>query len=290
MIVNDNAILEHFIENWEVELKDYISKMDDKIVSRKILPTRKIGADVMYDIVTRYDRTGAGAQVMAKGAIPKGSGVDATTETHQVFQLLDGFLLHEKDMKLDPKLKGRELEIILNNIHRKENTLAISGDSTHGINGLVDIIPSGNKTTAEAPWDRSGAAPEYYEDILEAMVTVDQDFEIKYLVGNRADLLNLYWLSDDTKQPVWQQIAGLFGKTPQDKLSSWMIPVGNNTLAKGEVYLMSYDKTAAEMVISENPSLRAIPQQRGGNYPIEMYEWITFEWHEPDAFAEIKVD
>ena len=287
MIANDNAILEHFIENWDKMLKDYVSKMEDKIISRKFLPTRNIGGDVMYDIVTRYDRTGAGAQIMSKGAVPKGSGVDATTETYMMYQLLDGFLIHEKDMKLDPKLKGRELEIILNNIHRAENILTLTGNTAHGMDGLADIVPAGNVWSAAEKWDRTGGAPEYYDDVLSAIALMDQDFEPRYLIGNRQDMLQLYWLSDDTKQPVYQQIAGLFGKNPTDPVSSWLIPCGNSTLPVGTAYVVPYDADAAELVISENPSLRAIPQQRGGNYPIEMYEWLNMEWHEPNAFCSI---
>lgn len=291
MITNDAAILERMIENWEKELKDYISKLEDKIISRKLLPTRKAGADVMYDIVTRYDRTGAGAQIMAKGAVPKGSGVDATTETHMLYQLLDGFLIHEKDMKLDPKLKGRELEIVLNNIHRAENILVCQGSEPHGINGLQGIVPGGNKLNAGDKWDRTGSATtDYYSDMLDCINAVDPDFEPRWIIGNRFDLNQLYWLSDDTKQPVWKQIASLFGKRETDPMDSWMISVGDATLPKGKVYIAPYDPSAAELVISENPTLRAIPQQRGGNYPIEMYEWLTTEWHEPDAFVELNVN
>lgn len=291
MIQNDAAILSHYIENWDRKLKDYISKLEDKIISRKILPTRKIGADVMYDIVTRYDRVGAGAQIMAKGAVPKGSRLDATSETYQMYQILDGFLIHEKDIKLDKDLKPRQLEIILNNIHRAENILTIQGNALHNIDGLQTIVPSANQLSASDKWDRTGAStPEYYNDILDMMNAMDSDFEPRWLVGNRVDLNQLFWLSDDTKQPVWKQIASLFGKSATDPTSSWMVPCGDLTLPKGKVYMLPWDMEAAELVISENPTLRAIPQQRGGNYPIEMYEWLTTEWHEADAFVELNVD
>ena len=82
MIENDAAILQHFIENWERELPDYLSKLEDKIVSRQILPVRKVGADIMVDEVVTYERTGAGAQIMAKGAVPKGSGLEASHVPH----------------------------------------------------------------------------------------------------------------------------------------------------------------------------------------------------------------
>lgn len=291
MIANDAAILSHFIENWEKQLKDYISKLEDKVISRKILPTRKIGADAMYDVVERFDRTGAGAQIMAKGAVPKGSGLDATSETYQMYQLLDGFLIHEKDMKLDPKLKGRQVEIILNNIHRAENILVCQGNAQHNISGLQTIVPGANQLNATDKWDRTGSnPPEYYNDMLDSINAMDSDFEPRWIIGNRTDLNQLYWLSDDTKQPVWKQIAALFGKRETDPMDSWMCSVGDLTLPTGKVYIAPWDNQAAELVISENPTMRAISQQRGGNYPIEMFEWLTTEWHEPDAFVELNVN
>ena len=125
--------------------------------------------------------------------------------------------------------------------------------------------------------------------MLDCLNATDQDWEPRWLVGNRFDLNQLYWLSDDTKQPVWKQIAALFGKRETDPMDSWMVACGDGTLPKGKVYIMPHDPEVAEIVISENPTLRAIPQQRGGNYPIEMYEWLSMEFHEPTAFVELDV-
>ena len=291
MLANDAAILNRMIENWTKELPNYISKLEDKIISRQILPVRKVGADVMIDVVTAYERTGAGAQIMAKGAVPKGSGVDATPIPHNIYQLLDGFLIHEKDMKLDPKLKQRELEIVLNNIHRAENILSIQGNATHNIPGIVTAAQANTngQVASTAPWDKSGAAPEYYNDVLKTLNKMDSDFEPRFMIGNRLDLNQLNTLSADTKQPVWKQIAALFGKNDTDSKKSWMISCGALTLPKGKVYVIPHDNMAAELVISENPALRAISMQRGGNFPIEMFEWLTTEFHENNAFVEIDV-
>jgi len=291
MWTDSAAILKHFIENWEKELKDYISRLEDKIISRQILPVRKVGADVMLDQVVHFDRTGAGAQLMAKGSVPKGSGLDARSVPFSIYQLLDGFLIHDKDLKLDPKLKTRELEIILNNVHRAENILAIQGNAGHGIVGITGAAGANTNGTGSStnPWDRSGGAPTYYNDVLDGLNLMDSDFEPRWLLGNRADLNQLFWLSNDTKQPVWKQIASLFGKTETNPMSSWLVMVGDLTLPTGKVYMLPSDSKAGELVISENPTIRALPQQRGGNWPIELYEWLTVEMHENNAFVEIDV-
>jgi len=261
--------------------------LEDKIISRKIFPVRKVGADVMYDVVQRYDRTGEGAQIMAKGAVPKGSGLDATSVTYTIYQLIDGFLLHEKDLKLDPKVKTRELEIILNNIHRAENILSIQGNAIHNIDGVATIVPAGNQLNTLGIWDGSGSTKQFYNDILRMRQAMDPDFKPAFLLGNDTTLLYLMQLSDDTKQPIWKQIAALFGKTETDPIDSWMISCGDLTLAAGKVYMLPHDNRAGELIISENPTMRALPQQRGGNYPIEMYEWLTMEFHEPDTYVEL---
>ncbi len=291
MIQNDVAILQHQIELWKKELPDYISKLEDKIISRLVLPVRKVGANVMIDNVTHYDRTGAGAQIMAKGSVPKGSRVDATSVPFNIFQIIDGFLIHEKDIKLDPKLKSRELEIILNNIQRAENIMAVNGNALHNIVGITGAALANTNGTATrtAVWSTPASA-KYYDDLLRSINLMDPDFEPRYLIGNSTDLRMLQTLSDDTKQPIWKQCASLFGKTETDPMRSWMVPCGNLTLTAGEVYLVPHDNRAGEFVVSENPALRQISQQRGGNYPIEMHEWVTPEIHNNQAFVNLTVN
>lgn len=287
MIQNDAAILQHFIENWEKEIPDYISRLKDQIISRKILPMRKVGADVMIDVVQRFDRTGAGAEIMAKGAVPPGSGVDATDVPWQIYQILDGFLIHEKDMKLDPKFKSRNVEICLKNIHRRENILSVSGSAPHNIPGIATLIPTGNQLDCVGKWDYTGTAPQFYRDIRSMKTKMDTDFKPKFLLGNHETLAPLWDLSDDTKAPYYTQIAPLFGARPDADPANWMIETDDDVCPAGKVYMLPLDQMAGEFIVSENPTLRAISQQRGGNYPIEMYEWVTVEIHEPAAYVEL---
>jgi hypothetical protein len=293
MIENDTAILQHKIELWKREIPDYVNAMLDDMYGRKIMPVRKIGADVLVDNIEHYDRTGKGAQIMAKGAVPKGSNLTVTPETFYMYQLLDGFLIHEKDIKADPKLKSREIEIILKNITRLENNMVINGDAAHGIRGIVHAATdnSGYQPTGYVSPTATWATPagaKYYDDVLKCLDYMDTKFKPRWLLGCQTDINKLLTLSDDTKQPVYQQIANLFGKNPTDPLSSWAVSLDTTVMAAGYVYVIPQNPDAGELVISENPTLRAISQQRGGNYPIEMYAWENIEIHNDDAFVRLK--
>ncbi len=288
---NDAAILQHSIEQWKREIPDYVSKLEDKIISRKIVETRKVGAEIMWDHITHYERTGEGAQILAKGSTPKGSGSEATDIPFEMFQICDAFKINQKDLHLDPKLKSRDMNIILKNIHRKENIMAIRGDAATnivGITGAAAANPNGVASRTDV-WT-SPTTAKYYNDILAMDDLLDPEFEFRWLVGNKLDLNKMNHLSDDTKQPIWKQIASLFGKSEADPKNSWQMPVGNLTLPQGKVYAIAQDEDAAEFVISENPALRELAMESGGNIPIEMFEWVRMEIHKNAAFVELTVN
>ena len=75
MIENTGATLERFIEEWTREIAVYGKKYLDNMTARNIMSVRYVGADVAVDVVTKYDRTGPGAQITAKGAVPSTPGV-----------------------------------------------------------------------------------------------------------------------------------------------------------------------------------------------------------------------
>ncbi|KAB3541833.1 MAG: hypothetical protein C5617_009105 [ANME-2 cluster archaeon] len=90
MIKNDAAIIEHFVEAWEREIVDYVERYKDNMTARNVLPVRNVGADIAIDVVTNYDRTGPGAQIVAKGAVPDSMGLKATDTKHDIFQISTG--------------------------------------------------------------------------------------------------------------------------------------------------------------------------------------------------------
>lgn len=292
MIGNDMEILQHWIENWQKQLPDYIQKLEDKIVSRVVLPVRRVGDDVAIDVVERFDRTGTGAKIAAKGAIPQGSGFSVNTDKHEIYQILDGFRVNEKDLKYDAKIKSRAIEIILANIQRTENRLAVLGDVDHsilGMKGAAEGNPAGVYEFADivGPWDGSGTAPDIYRDVLGALNLMDPDFTPKYMIGNRKDL-NYMMTMDAMRGRFVDDIAMLFGQNPTSDWRKWAIAVGDSVLPEGAVYIATYDPMAAEFIVSENVRIRAIPMQEGGNYPIEILEWVTAEFHDKGGFVKIE--
>ena len=292
MIQNDAEILQHFVENWEKVLKDYLSKIEDQIISRRLLSYRKVGEDVAIDIQQNYDRTGQGAEIVAKGVAPLGSGSVATQSPHILYQILDGFDIHQKDLALDPKLKNRDMEIIMGNVHRRENILAVNGDTPHNIPGIAPaaalnsngVIASGD---IAGDWDGSDTNRDIYNDLLLGKNLINPDRTAKFLLGNSTDTNWLFAKDDDNREPFWKTVCSLFGKTPTDPITDWLVSVGDLTLTAGNVYIVCYGPESGEIVISENPSPRFLPQQRGGNFPIELYEWGTVEIFDNDSYAKV---
>jgi len=293
MIQNDAEILQRMVENWQKKIPDYVDKLKDKILGRIVMPNRSVGADVAIDVVQHFQRNGAGAQILAKGVPPKGSSFDASSIPFEIFQMLDGFHINEKDLKLDSSINDRLMDIVMKNITRLENSTIIAGNASKGILGIAGMAnanPLGTFTATAGPWNGSGAARDIYNDLLNAMDLMDTKFEPRFLIGNKRDLDKLFALDTVQKQPFWKQAAWLFGKTDRDDPRSWMVPVDTTVLPQGFAYMSTYDEEAAEFVISENPQVRRIAQQPGGNYPIEVYEWVAVEGHNNGGFVKIKTN
>ena len=252
---------------------------------------RTAGEDVEFDVVAEYDRTGEGASFVAKGVPPKGSGVVGEEVPYRLFQALDGYNIHEKDMKVDKQLKNRKQQIVIKNMQRFENVVSINGDVPTGVPGIATMAaanPNGVIASGDivGPWDGSGTAPDIYTDLVEAELLMDGDFDPAFLVGNKLDVGQLKRM-DTERRPFWKDITALFGKTPQDRIDSWLLSVGPKTLAPGKVYMIAKDDDAAEFVVGEDRKVRAITQQPGGNFPIEVYSWWTIEAHDNAGFVEI---
>jgi len=286
MIQHDSvsAILQHKAEAWEREILDYIERYSDNMVARKILPIRNVGASIEIDVVTTYDRTGGGAAVCAKGVVPSPTGVRAKRTNHSIYQILDGFDIHEKDLNLDPKLKAREIDICMRNIHKAEDDLCLNGSTTLNVTGITSAVPSSNQistSTNHGAWD-SSEANDIHADFVAAINLIDSDFEPVFCAGNPTDINYLNTL-DSERQPYWKTVIDLFpgAKSKSDFLFK------SNRITAGTVYIGPKDVLAAELVVSENPKVVTLPLQRGRVYPVEVYEWVTPEIHNTDAFVSI---
>lgn len=290
----DSAILAQWVTNWEKEIKDYVDRNKDKIVGRAVLPTRTVGPEIQFDVVTHFDRTGPGAQILAKGQPPQGSGMKASNVPFEMFQVVDGVLFNDKDLKLYPKGKPNMMDAIMKSINHRENIATVFGDAPHaikGIKGLAEANTAGVFTAIKGPWDGSGAKRDIYEDLVNAKAYLKSKFsKPRFLLGNALDLNHLLARMDVTMtEKYWQECAAIFGKKSTDPLDSWAIEVVDEVLPRGYVYMTTFDPEAAEFVISENPTLRPAIQQPGGNLWTEIYEWIGFEGHDAGGFVKIKI-
>ena len=287
MIQNDAAILSHFVEEWEREIALYIEKYKDNMVARNILETRVVGEDVQIDVTQKYDRTGPGAAIVQKGAVPSSMGMSAESVNHEVYQIATRFVLNAKDLKTEPKSKTQLADIAMRDIHRAEDDFALNGKSALNVNGIVAAAQAnsnGKITTSTNKGKWSGeTGTDIYDDINTAIGKMDGDFEPAFLVGNRVDLLYLNRM-DSERQPYYKMVAGLFGRMNEND-KSWMLMT--NHIATGKVYVIPKDFMAGEFVIAENAHIVEYPMGPGQNYYFEVVSWVVPEMHQNDAFVEI---
>lgn len=291
MIKNDAAILEHFVEAWDREIVDYVEKYKDNMTARNVLPVRNVGADIAIDVVTNYDRTGPGAQIVAKGAVPDSMGLKATDTKHDIFQISTGFSISKKDLALDPTAKNRLIDIAMRDIHRMEDEICLNGVTQYNIAGLTTAAAANANGTITAATNAGAWSGEtgtdIYDDINTALGLMDDDFDPVNLLGKRTDLLYVNRM-DSERQPYWKTVAPLFNMAEGNRAWLW----NTNQLAAGTVYLAPKDFMAGELVVSENATIE--PLYNGGlgpgkNYFFEISEWVVPEFHNNDAFVKIAI-
>ena len=287
MIQNDAAILEHFVEEWEREIVLYVEKYKDKMAARNVLPVRNVGEDVGIDVIQKYDRTGPGASVVAKGSVPDTMGLTATSDKHELFQIATSFNINAKDLKMGPKTKNVLVDIAMRDLHRAEDDFAFNGNSKLNVNGIKQAAranSNGKITTSTNKGAWSGeTGTDIYDDINTAIGKMDGDFDPAYLLGNRTDLLHLN-RPDSERQPYYKTVAGLFGMTNEND-KSWIYMTSHITA--GHVYVIPKDFLAGEFVVAENPHIVEYPMMPGQNYRFEVIAWVVPEMHQNDAFVEI---
>jgi len=288
-------IPEEVVTSWVVEINDYEKTWRNLQVARKIFPYRSIGETMDYDSITRYDASGTIAQIIAKGSVPEPYTMKARQSKHEMLCNAAGFTIHDRDLaKPQGALqKNKEIDVGLASMHELEDNLAINGSTSLGITGIVGAARanSNGKIAASAgtynnngAWDGNDDNRDIYEDVLLATTLQDVRFAPAFLLGNRLSLSYLK-TNDSERHPFYQQISGLFGKSPEDM--SWMVE--SPQVPTGFVYVVPYMPNAGEFVVSTEIDIKEPYREKGGNWWIEMSEWFCPELHEVDAYVEIAI-
>jgi hypothetical protein len=289
MIRTDAAILEHFVEEWKKVIPTWVDEHKQNLTARNVLHRRDVGADVTIDVVESYDKTGQGAQITAKGAVPETFGLKTTSENYTIHQIATGFNINVKDLKVSPEAKARLVEIALSEIHEKEDDICINGSSAHNITGIVAAAVANTNGKITAGTNKGAWAGEtgtdIFTDVADAIALLDSKYKPSFLVGNSMDMRYLYH-KDSERNMYYEDMGILFGLTnPKD--TSWIWKCDH--VARGKVYVVSKDTMAADFVVSEDPGIVTYGLAPGQNYPIEVYSWSETEIYANNAFVEIAI-
>ena len=296
MIQNDAAVLEHFVEEWKKVIPQWVDEHTQNLTARNILHRRDVGADITIDVVEKYDKTGQGAQITAKGAVPKTFGMKTASENFSIHQIATGFNISVKDLKISPESKTRMIEIALSNIHEKEDDIALNGSTAHNITGIVGaaqanengkIVESGktgNDINNKGAWSGE-TGTDIFTDVADGIGFLESKYKPSFLVGNSLDMRYLFH-KDSERNMYYEDMGILFGKTnPKD--TSWIWSSDNIT--RGHVYIVSKDTMVADFVVSEDPGIVSYAMAPGQNYPIEVYSWSEPEIYANEGFVEIAI-
>ncbi len=298
----DAAIPDNHLEAWNKEIAKWVDLKADVLWARNALTPRKVGEDVQIDVVVTYTKTGTGAQVVSKGGVPTAkTGIASTTDKQDIYQLMDQFQVHEKDLKSSPDMFNKQIDMCLRNIHQLEDDMAINGNSNLGLSGVLTMAhanPNGKITATGASGndvDNAGAWTETtnldpYSDIVNAIEMLGSKFDPAFIAGNRKNLARLFLKdkSADGAGPFWKEIAPMFGYSEQDNpWKTWLKP--SSKFAVGKVVLMAKDADAGEFVVSENPWPDRLPKAAGGNFPVELKSWSVPRYYDAEGFVEIDV-
>lgn len=296
-------IPEEFVTTWVRDISEYELLYDKKMFARTHLPYRDIGESNDYDMSTYFNSDDGLAQVIAKGSVPDAFTVGARTKKHEMFCIADGFVVNSRDL-LKPDgatMKTQSVNIAMNKIHGKEDSLAINGDTSLdpnfiGVVGAARANEYGSVTAAASSgvntgncgaWDGSDTARDLYEDTVNAIDKMEQGAEPYGMLGNKHSLRWLNVINAVTERPFTEDIAPLFNKGEKDR--SWMIQ--SQYVPDGYVFIIPKDPQAAEFVVSSEIQIKDdYAEMHGGNMWLEIKEFVNpCELHQPAFFAQIQI-
>lgn len=296
MIYNDSAILKQYVEEWKKIIPLWVDEHMQNLTARNILHRRDVGAEVTIDVVESYDKTGQGAQITAKGAVPETFGIKTKSSPFTIHQISTGFNINAKDLLAGPESKSRLVEIAVSNIHEKEDEISLNGSAAHNIKGIIGaaqanpngkIVASGatgSDINNKGKW-AGETGTDLFTDVADAISFLASKYKPTFLVGNSMDIRYLYH-KDSERNMYYEDMGILFGLTnPKD--TSWIW--SSDHIARGKVYIVAKDTMVADFVVSEDPGIVTYALAKGQNYPVEVYSWSEPEIYTDEGFVEIAI-
>lgn len=289
-------------QTWERQLLRTTEKMRDTVLARNLIGMRQLAQTVEIDTVMTVagvpnSSDGIAAKIVAKGTVPDVADIAATTTDFKQYQIAVGFYVNERDLNKDPTLQTKKIDWATRQIHRREDTIAINGDSSVGLSGIVSAAQSnpngkvvasgasGNNTNNCGAWDGSDSTIDIYTDILNGITRIGDEYQDSqlFLVGKRATIAPIRRL-DDMRKSYADEIVDLFGARSVSDFVRYSAYVPD-----GYVYIVAKDADAAEFTVSQDILIDTnYPKEKGGNFWIELKEWVNpFQLYDAEAFVEI---
>lgn len=288
---------------WEKQILKTQKALQDTLIARTVLEMRELPSTVDIDTVTFVEGSGGTgtsniqAKIVAKGAVPDVTDVKISETDFKQYQIAIGFYMHERELDQDPLLKNRKIDWATRSIHRLEDYIFFSGDSSIGILGLqaqaranpngkiVASGASGNDANNVGAWDGTDTYIDIQRDVLNAISRLGDDYDPKFLIGRRADLMHIRQL-DEQRKSYADEILDLFGASSIDQVLKY-----SAFCPSGYVYVTAKNAMAAEFTYSQDIKIvDDMIREKGGNYWVELNEWVNpFQCYDPEAFVEIAI-
>ena len=297
-----SAIPVDWVTNFTKRITLYTQVYGDNMMARQIVARRSLPSTDDIDVVLKYKDAGQNAEIVAKGSVPGTIGTFAENVKYDVFSFATSFIINERDLARDPEMQARNIDLGMRYLHRLEDDVVINGNSTYGIVGLDGVAAlneagkvvasgaTGNDVDNKGAWDGSetDAAMDPYEDVLNALARIDDKFANSqmFLLGRRSEMIGM-WRKDAKRDPFLPQIASLLTGNENDRSFLKF----SDAVPSGYAYLVCKDSLFAEMVHAQDIAIDAnYPRQKGGNYYVEMREWlIPLETHATGGVVELAI-
>jgi len=294
------SIPSSIIKRFDRTIINYRSKERDKEIARNLSNIRTIGPAFQTDVVTYWEKTGGNdiirASIKAKGAAADTVGAKENEISHQMYKLTVGFNFNTRDLDLDPAQYTRKVEICTREIRRLEDYLFINGSTGPALTGLVTAARANPKgkiaaygASSSSPskdsvgnWAGTDTYRDIYDDTLEAVTRVGDNFDAAYMIGQKTTLAPIRKM-DDLRNVYADQLLDLFNANNVNDFlrTSAYVPAGY-------AYVVAKDVEFAEFVISTDLRTKAYSEQPGEVIPVELIEWVNpNEFHTMEGVAEI---